>query len=349
MKKIITAIGDKYLNERLKKENFKILGKDIQYLEGIFEQLEVQEDVDVIIISTKLVKDNKYKEIIYKINLINKNIKIIFIIERKSNRLIKFLQDRRIKYYFNLNNSNIKYLINYLNIKNIKLNKKIKLKRYKKGKNKISQVVTITGPNGVGKTTFISILIRIKQDKILIIDLDKSKNSLHILYKVNKNKYQNKNNLIKINNNIDLLLYSNIQNNKNINKIINRYKFQYRYIIVDVDSYIKNSKIRRVLQNSNEIIFMTEGNLLQLKKSKNLLEFYLNNWNINKNKMRILLNKKNKNTIQTKIIKDTLYEINYLGDKNFNHHYDNLINSKLRNLKLNPKIIKEYKKIINKL
>ena len=58
MKKIITAMADKYLNEKLKNEEFNVIGKDIQYIEWVFEQLEIKKEINVIIISTKLIKEN---------------------------------------------------------------------------------------------------------------------------------------------------------------------------------------------------------------------------------------------------------------------------------------------------
>ena len=45
--KILTAIGDPYINERLNEyENIEVIGKDIQYQEGILEILEIREDID---------------------------------------------------------------------------------------------------------------------------------------------------------------------------------------------------------------------------------------------------------------------------------------------------------------
>ena len=41
MKKIITAVNNPNLNEKLKNENYiEVIGKDIQYKEGILEFLE---------------------------------------------------------------------------------------------------------------------------------------------------------------------------------------------------------------------------------------------------------------------------------------------------------------------
>ena len=57
MKKIITAIGDEYINKELKKEeNLKIILNDIQYREGVIEVLEEFQDIDFIILNSILTR-----------------------------------------------------------------------------------------------------------------------------------------------------------------------------------------------------------------------------------------------------------------------------------------------------
>ena len=52
MKKIITALAEPQLNNELKKEkDFIVIGKDIQYQEGVIEILETEKEVDFLIIS----------------------------------------------------------------------------------------------------------------------------------------------------------------------------------------------------------------------------------------------------------------------------------------------------------
>ena len=52
MKKIITAIGNSMLNDKLKEMNkFEIVSRDIQYKEGILEILNERKDIDILIIS----------------------------------------------------------------------------------------------------------------------------------------------------------------------------------------------------------------------------------------------------------------------------------------------------------
>ena len=60
MKKIITALAEPQLNNELKKEkDFIVIGKDIQYQEGVIEILETEKEVDFLIISEALPGNEK--------------------------------------------------------------------------------------------------------------------------------------------------------------------------------------------------------------------------------------------------------------------------------------------------
>ena len=57
--KIITAIENKKINEKLKNiNNMKILNTDIQYKEGILEYLEKNNDIDLILLKLNLPRSN---------------------------------------------------------------------------------------------------------------------------------------------------------------------------------------------------------------------------------------------------------------------------------------------------
>lgn len=137
MKKIITAINNPKLNEELKKEqNFKIIGKDIQYKEAILEILEQKSDVDLIIINEKIPGEINLEILIKKIKLINEKIKIIFILEKENNELEKLLiKNNIIDIYYN-NKINLKELIKIINKKEINMEEEIiKLKKIIEEKN----------------------------------------------------------------------------------------------------------------------------------------------------------------------------------------------------------------------
>jgi len=94
MKKIITAIGNPFLNEELKKhEEYEILGPDILYQEGILEKLEKNKEIDFLILSELLPGEINLMELVTKIKEKNPKTEIIIILEEEKeelkNRLIE--------------------------------------------------------------------------------------------------------------------------------------------------------------------------------------------------------------------------------------------------------------------
>ena len=88
MKKIITALAEPQLNNELKQEkDFIVIGKDIQYQEGVIEILETEKEVDFLIISEALPGNEKIENLIEKIKQINNEVNIVIILENKKEEL----------------------------------------------------------------------------------------------------------------------------------------------------------------------------------------------------------------------------------------------------------------------
>ena len=98
MNKIVTAIGNKNINLKLKQEEkIEVIGEDIQYEDGILELLEKEININFLIISEEIVNKNKLINLIEEIKIINKYIKIILILENKDEELENILFGKRIK------------------------------------------------------------------------------------------------------------------------------------------------------------------------------------------------------------------------------------------------------------
>ena len=109
MKKIITAMGNPNLNQKLKKENiFEMMAEDIQYQEGILEFLEENNNIDFVILSELLPGNIEIKKLIEKIKLINQNIKIILFLEKKNEELENYLYAKGIFKIFYHNQIGVK-------------------------------------------------------------------------------------------------------------------------------------------------------------------------------------------------------------------------------------------------
>ena len=184
---------------------------------------------------------------------------------------------------------------------------------------------------------------------VLIIDFDIFNKSQEKLFGVYKNI---NNSIIKISSNLsiftnlDLIFNSNnkITSDK-VNNLINDLKKDYEIILIDTSSEINLKFTKSILKNVDKIIFLTEGNLLELKKSKSLLEIYINDWEIPLYKFNILINKVNRFSIEKEIIKDVLENIRIIGEINFKNEYTNYINNCLKGY-INTK---QYLNIIKKI
>ena len=216
--KIITAINDEKIFKELKsKKNIKIISKNIQYKEGILELLEKNKNINYIIFDENLYGQVKIEELIKKIKIINNEINIIIILNKKDLLKEEYLIQNKIKYIY----------IEELSIE--------KILEIMFNKNKI---IGITGNKGNGKTIITLILSELitkyKNKKILIIEDNINNNSILTIYK-KKNKYKNnysKNKIIKIKNNLYLL---------NIKSILNNYKKD-KLKIINIINKNKNKK-----------------------------------------------------------------------------------------------------------
>lgn len=395
MKKIITALAEPQLNNELKKEkDFIVIGKDIQYQEGVIEILETEKEVDFLIISEALPGNEKLENLIEKIKQINNEVNIVIILENKKEELEKNLYSKNV-YLILYNKIEIKEIIKLIKNKKEDENEKIKKeindlkkiiieqnsknKQNKKQKikevkelNSQKEIICILGSGGVGKSIFTVNLAKsliYSKKKILIIDFDILNNSLHTILGVKKysekiSKKIKENNLIKdkiglkelkikINKRIDLISGINLLfdskykiNNIQFNNLFNDVKKFYDVIIIDTSSECFFNYTKDIIKKSNINIFIVEPNLLEIQKSKNILKIYKEEWDIDNNKINILFNKFNKNSIDINILKIIFSEYNIIGKIDINNKYNLIINKNAN--KIDKNIKKEYLKIIEK-
>ena len=202
-------------------------------------------------------------------------------------------------------------------------------------------------------------LIKLKNKKILIVDFDLMNNTTQLLLDTNSfisnnnEKINNYSDLIKktkydidVISGINFLINNEEENINNINNFINYIKNYYEIIIFDTTNELLNNYLEKILLNSDEIIFISGANILEIKKSISLLEKYCIDWNIEKRKINIVFNKYTKQSVDEEIIKNIFSEFNVIGKIKNTDFIDNMVNS--NNIKIN-KIKKEINKIKKKL
>ena len=278
---------------------------------------------------------------------INKEIKLLKEIILENNKKIE--QNKKDK--------KINKILSILKEEKIKIIKNSKINNIKKFKNKTNKtqnkIISVVGIPGVGKSIFISLFSKnIKHKKILIIDFDIYNKSLDLIFGYNT-KVQQEKAIIKINNNIDLLSKieiffkeSYIEKNK-IKNILDSFSKKYDLIIIDNTSEYSCEHTKEILKKSDSIIFLSDANLIELNKTKKLLEKYINKWKIEKERINVVFNKININSINNKILNNLFSDFNILGKINFSNKYNLIINNNLKIL--NKKINKEYINIIKKM
>lgn len=100
--KILTAIGNPYLNEKFKSiDSLMVIGKDVQYQEAVIEILEENLDIDCLIINKELPGDIGFYKLINKIKNIKEDMDIYVFLEEKNEDIENYLMSYQIyKIYY---------------------------------------------------------------------------------------------------------------------------------------------------------------------------------------------------------------------------------------------------------
>lgn len=367
IKKIITALGVNSLNSRLKEqENVEVIGNDIPYQDGVLDILKGNSAINVLILHENLVGEFEIKEFINKILEINSSLEIVFIMENENTRLRSFLEKKNISKIFTDGEFELNEIIRKIlkednrnfNIEVEKLKKLIDMENSKKTF-KESKVVAISGNYGSGKSILTSLLGQAaKKNKIktIIIDFDIINNSINTIFRVKRySSYEDNdiNSLItKIGNYLDvfcgidtLFTEENKISFEKVENLISELKDIYDLILIDTSSETVLKFIKVVLANVDKVIFLVEPNLLQIKKAENLLEIYVQDWEIYPKKIEILFNKVNSNSIDKNILKEIFGKFKIIGKINESNKFTELANDiRCENLGLN-----KYIKILEKI
>lgn len=324
---IITAINNKEIYSELQNNNnIKITSKDIQYKEGILEILEKNKKINFIILREKLPGQINNIELINKIKIINSKIKLIFILDKKDILKEKYFKNNNIKYIY-YSEINIKKILEIINVEN--------------------KIISILGSGGSGKTINLLLISKLlsKNKKILIIEENKSIINLFKNRKTNQEIIEIKNNIFLLN--IDLLK----QKNNLINKInykliinkINLIKNNYDYIFIEISNLYKYKLYEKII---NKDMFVLNSNLLEINKNKKIINYLINK----NNKIKLILNNYNKNSISEKILKNVFNnKIEIIEKLKNNKNYDLIINNNFNINYLDINTKNKIVKIINKI
>ena len=239
-------------------------------------------------------------------------------------------------------------------------------------RNNRKEVISILGPNGIGKSVFSILFAKtMESKKSIIIDFDILNNSLHTIMEVKnydakiKRKIKsndlitNKNilnkSILHTNLKIDLLPAMNIildpnykLSNIKMKNIIDELKDIYDLIIIDTSSDTFFDYTREMINCSNKAIFISGANILEVRKSERLLDIYNKDWNIENEKINIVFNKCTKKSLDDNLLREIFNKYNILGKIQLSDYYDLVVNKNMTEQSTLQKEIENIKKQIIK-
>lgn len=383
MKRLITAVGTNELNKLIKEKGvYEVVGNDIPYQDGVLDILKENSNIEILVLSETLPGEEDIRKFIRKTKEINPCLEIMFFMKEMNEEIKNFLTGMGINKIFVDRTNSLEQIINEicqvnreadLNLEIERLRKMIEEKetaksnekknvKSEKGKKiKLPKTVAITGAYGSGKSAVTAMLAKTVEKlkmRVIIIDFDifnKSIGNMFNVSKYNKNYkiYDNINQCIaKVNNylsvfsGIDLLFNeSNKISFEKIKKLVDKLKDDYDLILIDTSSETTLKYVKTALVNSEKIIFLMEPNLIEVKKAQDLLEVYIEDWEIPTYKIEIVLNKVNINSMDDDIISNLFDKFKIIGKINSSKLYTILAN----NVDTNMVKLSEYEKILRKI
>lgn len=332
MKKIITAIGEPKLNQEISViEDICVIDKDIFYKEGIIEFLEENREIDIVVLNEDLCKDNLIQ---FLSEIIKFDVEIFLLLNNYSNHYREEFEDLNQVRVFCSEEEIIAEFDKSKKTNSIE-------KKYEFKKNK--RIISVLGSNGVGKTVITSIIGRelSKNNRVLIIDFDIFSNNLSFLFNLkNQIKSYNLENLIeKVNKHLYVLngiKYIFNETNKidtyKVKELLDKLKSDFDYIIIDTSSELSLKYIKTIIPNCDYNLFIIEGNLMEIKKAKSLIDVYVYDFELNLRKTGLIINKMNFETIDFDIIKEIFKNLKIVAKIKYNQKFNSYINSYTKNM-----------------
>ena len=201
------------------------------------------------------------------------------------------------------------------------------------------KTIAISGDFGCGKSlfsVFLSKVISKQNKKILLIDFDLENMSINILFGIKKYKEKQvyiEDCITNVDKNLDVLCgidkiinLKEVTNNYVVKEIIERLKKEYDFIIIDVSSRIDFKYVKMILTYSDKIIFLIEPNLLEISKSNKYLEVFIEDFEIDVDKIKIVFNKENKHKIANAILEEVFSRFEIIENIKYEEKYSLFIN-----------------------
>ena len=334
-------------------------------------------NVDIIITKDDL-EGQMIKEIYIKqIKLLLPHVKIILFVKEMENKYLEFLYNNNI---YNIIDSKEEIskqkLLDYIEsnkesrmyvdsedmaYQNIVINNSINVVTKKK--------IAVFGTNGAGKSYISSLIANMLSKKLnmntLLLDLDVENSAMDIYNNLNCNNnmlsdivkdvdnhtLNNKNfnsnvhkkgKLSFITNNSSIYECQNSFSIKHYEKIYEIASQKYDVIVADVVSNVFLDVTYYSLKNADVVMFVINPNYISIRQSVKYLDLINNVWNIDKNKIKLIMNKVTENSLSQEQVEALLQEYKVCMQVEYDDNLENVINGIS---KLNENTVKEDKEI----
>ena len=302
---------------------------------------EEESIVDIILKEIGIKYDNESDE---NLKMDNNNLEKIYRIEKENQKESQDFDKNVIK----------EYIGKLCKQHHKKILKKPQKKRRNLSKNK---VIVIAGNSGSGKSLMLanlSYFFSINKSKVLILENSENNNNIKTIFgianskessKIEKDKIYIKLKSIEVNKR--LYVSDLIDIKPDVKQIID--KGIYNLLFIEMSNLMDENLRKEILKICDKIIFIVEPNLIGIKNIKDLINNYEKIFKIKSKKIKILINKKNKFSINTKLLKNIFYKYEIIGKIKFNYKYDFFINNNYKKIIFNRRIKNEFNKIIKKI
>lgn len=362
----MVAIGNEDVKRKIdEKYGKRVYYHDISYKEDVIYYLEKYNKAHIIITRLNLPGNMDYISYIKRLKEINTSNKIIILTDKlnKEDKEILFANE-----IFNIiegNEINIDLIYNQIDTDQKVIYKTIYKNR---GIAENKKKIAIFGTNGAGKSLIASLISRgiakYTKDEAILVTLDTNNPCIDIINNLNCVNFdiedylmdieKDSNNIYKYINKSSSyknLCYINSNNkvelnnlNVKIDNVVINLSEKFNYVIFDLPNNILNTSFKQILNLVDEIIFVINPNYISLRQARKYLNYICINIGLNNDKIKLVVNKSSKYSLDTKQIKSILKNFNECMNIRYNKEIEAYINGIIYDF---PFVLKEEQKLLD--
>lgn len=121
-------------------------------------------------------------------------------------------------------------------------------------------------------------------------------------------------------------------------KILEMAKLKFDVIFLDMSSSMFLDSTQFAVCNATDIFFVIEPNMLSIERAKRILNDICENWNIDNKKIKILVNKYKKYSLEKELVKELLKDYEVIGFVPYSQEIEQILNEDISNI---PKSIRD--------